>query len=109
MIQWQYIRHNVSKKSYYTIKYFTKTMSTSCDAVIFLFFGIALMDMDAYGDIQPWHIGFAGWTVLFCLVYRIVVTGGLCLFANKFMRSNPIQKEEIFIMCAAGYVKEMSD
>ena len=102
MIQWHYIRHNVSKKSYYTIKYFTKTLSTACDAVIFLFFGISFWDFRTYGTVESWHIAFAAWTVLFCLVYRILVTGGLCAFANRVMRSNPIQKEEIFIMCAAG-------
>ena len=44
LFQWQYARHNVSKKSYYTIKYFTKMAATVCDSVIFLFFGIALAD-----------------------------------------------------------------
>ena len=102
MIQWQYIRHNVSKKSYYTIKYFVKTMSTASDAVIFLFFGIALLDVEIYDKLEKWHWAFVIWTVIFCLVYRIVVTGGLCVFANGAMRTNPIEKEEIFIMCASG-------
>ena len=103
MVQWQYIRLNVSKKSYYTIKYFTKTLSTASDAVIFLFFGIALLDKTIYKTVnQSWHIAFAVWTVFFCLIYRILVTGGLCFLANRFMRSNPIEREEIYIMCASG-------
>ena len=48
LFQWQYARHNVSKKSYYTIKYFTKMAATVCDSIIFLFFGIALTNADMY-------------------------------------------------------------
>ena len=102
MLQWQYIRHNVSKKSYYTIKYFTKALATASDAIIFLFFGIALLDGENYTGLRPWHGGFVAWSVVLCLVYRFLITGGLCLFANRFMRSEPIQKEEIIIMCYSG-------
>ena len=104
MLQWQYIRHNISKKSYYTIKYFSKTMSTASDSIIFLFFGIALLDKGNYTHLRTWHAGFVLWSVVFCLLYRVVVTGGLCLFANRYMRCDPILNEEIIIMCYVGSV-----
>ena len=77
-------------------------MATACDAIIFLFFGIALLDTGNYTNLRPWHAGFVAWTVVLCLFYRFVVTGGLCLFANRYIRTDKIEKEEIIIMCYSG-------
>ena len=43
LVQAHYAFKNISKKSYTTVKYFTKTISSTSDCIIFLFLGIAVV------------------------------------------------------------------
>lgn len=65
LVQAHYAFANVSHKSYTTVKYFIKMLSSTSDAIIFLFLGMVLVN-----DVHEWHTGFVLWTLLLCLVVR---------------------------------------
>lgn len=90
-MQAQYAFHNISHKSYVTVKYFTKMAryetvkldhrlshnlyltftlmfcSTASDCVIFLYLGLNLVRLD-----HVWHTGFTVAAVILCLVVRFI-------------------------------------
>lgn len=65
LMQSEYTRHNISKKSYTTIKYLTKTISSIADVIIFIFLGMVLVRED-----RKWDTGFVLLTTFFCIIYR---------------------------------------
>ncbi|XP_060608058.1 Na(+)/H(+) exchanger beta-like isoform X2 [Ruditapes philippinarum] len=101
LTQAQYAFHNISRKSHTTVKYFSKMMSSTCDCVIFLFLGISLFKKDVLTP-EHWNIGFIGWTVLFCLLYRFLVVFALTFVFNRGNRMRKIDLEEQFIMAYGG-------
>lgn len=72
LVQAHYAFANVSHKSYTTVKYFIKMLSSTSDAIIFLFLGMVLVN-----DVHEWHTGFVLWTLFLCLVVRFL--GNHCI------------------------------
>ncbi|RWS25103.1 sodium/hydrogen exchanger 2-like protein, partial [Leptotrombidium deliense] len=75
--QEEYARHNISKKSYTTIKYLTKTLCSVSDVIIFIFLGMVLIRDD-----HIWDTSFVVLTTIFCIVFRfakqlLMAYGGL--------------------------------
>ncbi|CAH1782004.1 unnamed protein product [Owenia fusiformis] len=97
LVQAHYAFHNISHKSYTTVKYFIKMMAATNDCLIFLFMGMALVHPD-----HVWHPGFICWTLLLCLVVRFLVTFGLTFIVNKVKKTIKISYEEQFIMSYGG-------
>ena len=67
LVQAHYAFANVSRKSYTTVKYFIKMLSSTSDAIIFLFLGMVLVH-----DVHEWHWSFVLWTLLLCLLVRFI-------------------------------------
>jgi hypothetical protein len=63
--QKRYAFPNVSQKTYTTVKYAVKTMSSLADVIIFLFLGVVTISHK-----HEWHTGFALWTLGLCTVAR---------------------------------------
>ena len=96
LIQAHYAFKNISKKSYTTVKYFIKMLSSTSDCIIFLFLGIAVVHGPHY-----WHTGFTLWTVSFCLVCRFIGVYLLIWLANR-KRIREINLQEQFITAYGG-------
>ncbi|XP_067949072.1 Na(+)/H(+) exchanger beta-like [Watersipora subatra] len=96
LLQAQYAFHNISHKSYVTVKYFTKMASGASDCVIFLYLGINLVRID-----HQFHAGFIAVTILLTLISRFIVTYGLSAIMNR-SRVRQISKREQFIMAYGG-------
>ena len=60
-----YVQSNISRKSHITIKYFLKLLASSCEAVIFMFLGVALVQYE-----HNFNWKFIGWCVLFITLFR---------------------------------------
>lgn len=101
LTQAQYAFHNISRKSYTTVKYFSKMMSTTCDCIIFMFLGISLFKRDVL-DLRHWHAGFILWTLFFCFIYRFLGVFLLTYVLNRCNRVRKIDMEEQFIMAYGG-------
>ncbi|XP_067002933.2 probable Na(+)/H(+) antiporter nhx-9 [Anabrus simplex] len=96
LVQAHYALNNISSKSYTTVKYFTKMLSSTCDAIIFLFLGMELVS-----DRHVWHTGFVLWTLLLCLLCRFIGVLVLTAIANVY-RVKKIDFQEQFIMGYGG-------
>jgi len=96
LVQAHYALKNISQKSYTTVKYFTKMLSSTSDAIIFLFLGMVLVS-----DKHVWHTGFVVWTLILCLVCRFAGVFLLTWLANK-LRVRKINLQEQFIMAYGG-------
>ncbi|XP_037513073.1 uncharacterized protein LOC119389763 isoform X2 [Rhipicephalus sanguineus] len=97
LVQVQYAMGNISRKSYTTVKYFTKMLSAVSDTVIFIFLGIVLVNKR-----HVWNTGFVVWSAALCLVYRFLTVFGLTYFVNMLGRVKKINLEEQFIMAYGG-------
>lgn len=97
LVQVQYAMGNISRKSYTTVKYFTKMLSAVSDTVIFIFLGIVLVNKK-----HVWNTGFVVWSTALCLVYRFLTVFGLTYLVNTFGRIKKINLEEQFIMAYGG-------
>ncbi|XP_023714709.1 Na(+)/H(+) exchanger beta isoform X2 [Cryptotermes secundus] len=96
LVQAHYALKNISQKSYTTVKYFTKMLSSTSDAIIFLFLGMVLVS-----DQHVWHTGFVLWTLILCLVCRFAGVFLLTCLTNK-LRVKKINIQEQFIMAYGG-------
>ncbi|XP_053213811.1 Na(+)/H(+) exchanger protein 7-like [Panonychus citri] len=98
LMQAEYTRHNISKKSYTTIKYLTKTVSSIADVIIFLFLGMVLVRDD-----HDWNTGFVLFTTIFCIIYRFISVFSLTYFANNFFqRLRIVNLAEQLLMAYGG-------
>ncbi|XP_013384035.1 Na(+)/H(+) exchanger beta isoform X2 [Lingula anatina] len=97
LVQAQYAFQNISHKSYTTVKYFSKVLSTTSDCVIFMLLGITLVMSNHY-----WHTGFTLWVIVLCLIFRFIVVYFLSFIANRCNRLRVITLEEQFIMAYGG-------
>ncbi|RWS14834.1 sodium/hydrogen exchanger 2-like protein, partial [Dinothrombium tinctorium] len=98
LVQAEYARNNLSKKSRTTIKYMTKTLSSIADVIIFLFLGIVLVREN-----HIWNTNFVIYTTVFCVVYRFLSVFALTYCANNyFQRVRVIDFEEQLIMAYGG-------
>jgi len=99
IVQKRYAFRNISKKTYTTVKYSTRTLAGFSDCIIFLFLGLTCVR-----DTLEWNIfwnGFAWWTLFFCLVVRFVGVGLLTALINR-NRVQKIPLKEQFILAYGG-------
>lgn len=92
-----YVESNVSRKSHTTIKYFLKLLSSSCESIIFMFLGVALVQYH-----HKFNFSFIMFTLLFITIYRAVGITMLTGFANRFGRLSKVKRVEQFIMSYGG-------
>nr|CAD7261720.1 unnamed protein product [Timema shepardi] len=88
----------VSYLSYLTAElfHFSGIISSTCDAIIFLFLGMVLVS-----DRHVWHTGFVLWTLFLCLACRFLGVFLLTSLANTF-RVRRINLQEQFVMAYGG-------
>ncbi|XP_057317480.1 sodium/hydrogen exchanger 2-like isoform X2 [Hydractinia symbiolongicarpus] len=92
-----YVESNVSRKSHTTIKYFLKLLSSSCEAIIFMFLGASLV----FGS-HKFNLGFVCFTLVFITIYRAIGVTILTGIANRCGRLTKVKKVEQFIMSYGG-------
>ena len=63
----KYVEENVSQKSYTTIKYFMKMLSSVSETLIFIFMGVSTV-----GKNHEWNWAFVCFTLLFCQIWRAI-------------------------------------
>nr|XP_060625714.1 sodium/hydrogen exchanger 2 [Anolis sagrei ordinatus] len=92
----KYVEENVSQKSYTTIKYFMKMLSSVSETLIFIFMGVSTI-----GKNHEWNWAFVCFTLLFCLVWRALGVFALTQIINVF-RTIPITFKDQFIIAYGG-------
>ena len=72
IVQKRYAFRNISRKSFWTIKYGIRTAATFADCVIMICLGIvSVYNLDIWND---WNTSFALWTCIFCTFFRFFAT-----------------------------------
>uniref|UniRef100_A0A8D0B454 Sodium/hydrogen exchanger n=1 Tax=Salvator merianae TaxID=96440 RepID=A0A8D0B454_SALMN len=92
----KYVEENVSQKSYTTIKYFMKMLSSVSETLIFIFMGVSTV-----GKNHEWNWAFVCFTLLFCLIWRALGVFALTQIINVF-RTIPITFKDQFIIAYGG-------
>ncbi|XP_066433893.1 sodium/hydrogen exchanger 2-like [Eleutherodactylus coqui] len=92
----KYVEENVSQKSYTTIKYFMKMLSSVSETLIFIFMGVSTV-----GRNHEWNWAFVCFTLLFCLVWRASGVFILTLIVNQF-RTIQLTPKDQFIIAYGG-------
>ncbi|XP_023256770.1 Na(+)/H(+) exchanger beta-like, partial [Seriola lalandi dorsalis] len=91
-----YVEANISHKSYTTIKYFLKMWSSVSETLIFIFLGVSTV-----AGPHAWNWTFVIFTVIICLVSRVLGVIGLTYVINKF-RIVKLTKKDQFIVAYGG-------
>ncbi|XP_068431610.1 Na(+)/H(+) exchanger beta-like [Clinocottus analis] len=91
-----YVEANVSHKSYTTIKYFMKMWSSVSETLIFIFLGVSTV-----AGPHAWNWTFVIFTVVLCLVSRVLGVIGLTYIINKF-RIVKLTSKDQFILAYGG-------
>ncbi|XP_038580920.1 Na(+)/H(+) exchanger beta-like [Micropterus salmoides] len=91
-----YVEANISHKSYTTIKYFLKMWSSVSETLIFIFLGVSTV-----AGPHAWNWTFVVFTVILCLVSRVLGVIGLTYIINKF-RIVKLTKKDQFIVAYGG-------
>lgn len=91
-----YVEANISHKSYTTIKYFLKMWSSVSETLIFIFLGVSTV-----AGPHAWNWTFVIFTVVLCLVSRVLGVIGLTFIINKF-RIVKLTKKDQFIVAYGG-------
>ncbi|KAI1307624.1 Sodium/hydrogen exchanger 2 [Halotydeus destructor] len=98
IMQMEYSKHNISARSFTTIKYFTKNLSSICDVIIFFYLGKVLVRDD-----HEWNIAFILSVTSLCVLVRFCSVFGLTSVANHVMkRVRKINLEEQLVMAYGG-------
>ncbi|XP_073520859.1 sodium/hydrogen exchanger 2-like isoform X1 [Phyllobates terribilis] len=92
----KYVEENVSQKSYTTIKYFMKMLSSVSETLIFIFMGVSTV-----GRNHEWNWAFVCFTLLFCLIWRATGVFILTLISNQF-RTIQLTPKDQFIIAYGG-------
>ncbi|KAM4795038.1 sodium/hydrogen exchanger 2-like isoform 2-T2 [Rhinophrynus dorsalis] len=92
----KYVEENVSQKSYTTIKYFMKMLSSVSETLIFIFMGVSTV-----GRNHEWNWAFVCFTLLFCLLWRGMGVFVLTQIIN-FFRTIPLTVKDQFIIAYGG-------
>uniref|UniRef100_A0A8D2JHP0 Sodium/hydrogen exchanger n=1 Tax=Varanus komodoensis TaxID=61221 RepID=A0A8D2JHP0_VARKO len=92
----KYVEENVSQKSYTTIKYFMKMLSSVSETLIFIFMGVSTV-----GKNHEWNWAFVCFTLLFCLIWRALGVFALTQIINVF-RTIPLTFKDQFIIAYGG-------
>uniref|UniRef100_A0A915DB13 Sodium/hydrogen exchanger n=1 Tax=Ditylenchus dipsaci TaxID=166011 RepID=A0A915DB13_9BILA len=96
MLMKQYIVGNISDQSQVTVNYFMKTLSSSCEAMIFVFLGLSAVSKNHDLDMV-----FIVVTLASCLVYRFIGVISLTYLLN-LKRTIKINMVDQFIMSYGG-------
>ncbi|KAI3416006.1 Sodium hydrogen exchanger [Globodera pallida] len=96
----QYIMGNIPEQSLLTISYFMKTLSSSCEAVIFVFLGLSAVTA-VVNHHRDFDFAFILITLAACFVYRFIGVGVLTYLVNK-RRTERIGFVDQFIMGYGG-------
>ncbi|ULT79645.1 hypothetical protein L3Y34_010315 [Caenorhabditis briggsae] len=91
-----YVTGSMEERADITVKYTLKTLSSCCEAVIFVFLGFSIFSKD-----HTWDIGFAIVTVITCFAARFLVVFILSWIANKW-RMQKISLRDQTIMAFGG-------
>ncbi|XP_037549435.1 Na(+)/H(+) exchanger beta [Nematolebias whitei] len=91
-----YVEANISHKSYTTIKYFLKMWSSVSETLIFIFLGVSTVEGP-----HNWNWIFVVFTLVLCLVSRVLGVVGLTFIINKF-RIVKLTKKDQFIVAYGG-------
>ncbi|XP_023972368.1 sodium/hydrogen exchanger 2 [Physeter macrocephalus] len=92
----KYVEENVSQKSYTTIKYFMKMLSSVSETLIFIFMGVSTV-----GKNHEWNWAFVCFTLAFCLIWRALGVFVLTQAINWF-RTIPLTFKDQFIIAYGG-------
>uniref|UniRef100_A0A7N4PRF4 Sodium/hydrogen exchanger n=1 Tax=Sarcophilus harrisii TaxID=9305 RepID=A0A7N4PRF4_SARHA len=92
----KYVEENVSQKSYTTIKYFMKMLSSVSETLIFIFMGVSTV-----GKNHEWNWAFVCFTLIFCLIWRALGVFVLTQIINWF-RTIPLTFKDQFIIAYGG-------
>uniref|UniRef100_A0A8D0GND4 Sodium/hydrogen exchanger n=1 Tax=Sphenodon punctatus TaxID=8508 RepID=A0A8D0GND4_SPHPU len=92
----KYVEENVSQNSYTTIKYFMKMLSSVSETLIFVFLGVSTV-----GKNHEWNWAFVSFTLLFCLIWRVLSVFALFSISNKF-RTYPFTVKDQLIIAYSG-------
>ncbi|XP_059086886.1 Na(+)/H(+) exchanger beta-like [Tigriopus californicus] len=96
IIQKRYAFLNASKKTYTTVKYSIKMLSSISDCIIFIFLGKIVMDTHL-----DFRWGFIVWTIFLITVFRFLVVYALSWFVNR-RRTVALSYQEQFILAYGG-------
>ncbi|MEQ2287989.1 hypothetical protein AMECASPLE_018420 [Ameca splendens] len=91
-----YVEANISHKSYTTIKYFLKMWSSVSETLIFIFLGVSTVEGP-----HNWNWIFVIFTLILCLLSRVLGVVGLTFIINKF-RIVKLTKKDQFIVAYGG-------
>ncbi|KAL3981896.1 sodium/hydrogen exchanger 3 [Acanthocheilonema viteae] len=92
----QFVVGNLSRKSLVTVQYFMKTLSSSCEALIFVYLGISAVSKN-----HDWDAVFIVGTLISCLVQRFIGV----FFLTYVLNIHRVQKIDLvdqFIMSYGG-------
>ncbi|XP_017340653.1 sodium/hydrogen exchanger 1b [Ictalurus punctatus] len=91
-----YVEANISHKSYTTIKYFLKMWSSVSETLIFIFLGVSTV-----AGPHHWNFIFVFFTIILCLISRVLGVVGLSFVMNKFRMVKLTGKDQ-FIVAYGG-------
>ena len=83
IVQSHYAFKNISEKSHITVHYFISMLSSTMDCIIFLYLGVALLEL-RNSEEHFWFPGFIVWTLVLCLLVRFIGVYVLTYAANSF-------------------------
>nr|XP_031547828.1 sodium/hydrogen exchanger 4 [Vicugna pacos] len=92
----KYVEENVSQKSYTTIKYFMKMLSSVSETLIFIFMGVSTV-----GKNHEWNWAFVCFTLAFCQIWRAISVFALFYVSNQF-RTFPFSIKDQCIIFYSG-------
>ncbi|KAL2774354.1 sodium/hydrogen exchanger 4 precursor [Daubentonia madagascariensis] len=92
----KYVEENVSQKSYTTIKYFMKMLSSVSETLIFIFMGVSTV-----GKNHEWNWAFVCFTLVFCQIWRAISVFALFYVSNQF-RTFPFSIKDQCIIFYSG-------
>ena len=88
IVQSHYAFKNISDKAHITVHYFISMLSSTMDCIIFLYLGMAVLDLGFNPGDYFWYPGFIIWTLVLCLLVRFLGVYLLTGFSNSFRYLN---------------------
>uniref|UniRef100_A0A914QXJ9 Cation/H+ exchanger domain-containing protein n=1 Tax=Panagrolaimus davidi TaxID=227884 RepID=A0A914QXJ9_9BILA len=95
-----YVKENITSDETITIKYFTKLLSQSAEAVIFIFLGLSAAVKVKTNDID-WNSSFIGITLAACIFYRSMGVIIQCSILNRF-NTKKFSFSDMFVLSFGG-------
>ena len=93
IVQSHYAFKNISDKAQTTVHYFVSMLSSTMDCIIFLYLGVALLDLGFHPEDYFWYPGFIIWTLVLCLLVRFIGIYLLTGLSNSFRSACHIMVE----------------